>query len=133
MIVYSHQYSQKALRANAYYPSAPVAQITVCHVKRENRKATITALIDSGSDATMIPINILQAVGAKYVETRQVRGLCCSPVDTYLVKIHLGAHSIYGIEAAAVEPDEETIIGRDVLNQLVVILNGLAEMVEVEQ
>ncbi len=129
MIVYSNEYS------NAYYPSAPVAQITVGHVKREKNQQTITALIDSVSDVTMIPINVLRAVKAKYVETRQMRGISglAYPVDTYLVKICIGPHTIYGIEAAAVERHEEAIIGRDVLNQLVVILNGLAEMIEIEQ
>ena len=129
MIVYSHEYS------NAYEPSAPVIQMTVCHVTKENYQQTITALVDSGSDATMIPIHVLRAVRAKYVETRQVRGISglAYPIDTYLVKIRIGPHTIYGIEAAAVERDEEAIIGRDVINQLVVILNGLAEMVEIEQ
>ena len=129
MIVYSHEYS------NAYYPSAPVAQITVTHIKRNEHQKTIIALVDSGSDVTMIPINILRAIGAKYIETRQVRGISglAYPVDTYLVKISIGPHTIYGIEAAAVEDHEEAIIGRDVLNQLVVILNGLAEMLEIEQ
>jgi len=38
---------------------------------------------------------------------------------------------IYGIDAIANEQTEEVIVGRDVLNQLVVTLNGLAQVIEI--
>jgi predicted aspartyl protease len=107
----------------------------ICNPVPSSAEVSITALVDSAADGTMIPIKVLQALGAEYVETRQVRGVSgfAYPVDMYLVKVGIGPHTIYGIQAAAVEHNDEGLIGRDVLNQLVVILNGLAEMVEIEQ
>lgn len=40
-------------------------------------------------------------------------------------------HSIHGVHVTATTHANEAIIGRDVLNQLVVTLNGPAEMSEV--
>ncbi len=94
---------------------------------------TLSAFVDSGADATMIPITVLQTTGARYIETRQMRGVIgiSYTVDLYLVTIHIGPHTIPAIRAVAAAPDGEAIVGRDVLNQLVVTLNGLASVTEV--
>lgn len=128
MIAYSHEYS------NSYYPSAPVLEMRVRDVEQAEPQLSVTGLLDSGSDVTMIPINVLQNIGAQFVEKRQIRGVSgfSYPVDTYLVTGHIGPHTIYAIEVVALERGNETIIGRDVLNHLIVTLNGLASVVEVE-
>lgn len=127
-MTYSHEYS------SAYYPSAPVAKISVCDTQKQKPKPSMIALLDSGADATMIPLNVLEAIEAEYLERRQVRGVSgfAYPVDTYLVTVQIATYTIYGIKAVAIGSREQAIVGRDVLNQLVVTLNGLAGIVEIE-
>ncbi|MGB0388283.1 MAG: aspartyl protease family protein [Ardenticatenaceae bacterium] len=126
MTTYSYLYS------TTYDPPAPVIEIKVRSTGRKNF-GSLTALIDSGADATMIPIDVLKQVGARYLRTLQMRGITglASRVDTYLVVVRIGPHTIYGIRAIAMPPHSEGIIGRDVLNQLVVTLNGLATTTEI--
>ena len=54
-------------------------------------------------------------------------------VNLYLTAVHVGEHTIHGIRAVAIPAGSEAIVGRDVLNQLVVRLNGLAHVVDVHQ
>lgn len=51
----------------------------------------------------------------------------------YLAVIQIGPFQVHGIRILADQEGGEAILGRDVLNQLVVTLNGLANMVEVSQ
>ncbi|MDM8529104.1 aspartyl protease family protein [Anaerolineales bacterium HSG24] len=125
MNVQTFTYSSK------YEPSAPVVEIMVCKTGQTDNGVVLSALIDSGADATMLPITTLQTIGARYVETRQMRGVTgvALTVDLYVVMIQIGRQVIHAIRAVATQ-DDEAIIGRDVLNQLVVTLNGPAEVTE---
>ena len=127
MTVYSFDYSP------TYEPPAPMFEIRVSKTSRETPEFALPALVDSGADATMLPITVLQAMEARYVETRQMRGVTgiAYLVDLYLVTVRIGPHTIPAIRAVGATPDGEAIIGRDVLNQLVVTLNGLASVTEV--
>jgi hypothetical protein len=93
----------------------------------------VTALVDSGADGTMIPIDVLETVGALYEDTVIMRGVLGvgEPVDRYTVAIQLGPLSIHGIRAVAIPTGEEAILGRDVLNNLAVTLNGPAHVTQV--
>jgi hypothetical protein len=126
-MVYSFDYSPN------YEPSAPVVEIAIRKTHQSASEVTLPALVDSGADATMPPITALQAANARYVETRQMRGVVgmAYPVDLYLVAVQIGPHTIPAVRAIAATPDAEPIIGRDILNQLVVILDGLAGVTEI--
>ncbi len=110
-----------------------MVEITIRKTGRSATEVTLSALVDSGADATMLPITALQAVAARYVETRQMRGIIGAAyyVDLYLVTVQLGPHTIPAIRAIAADSDAEPIVGHDVLNQLLVVLNGPAGVTEV--
>lgn len=116
-----------------YDPAAPVMEMTIGAVEGGGVPRRITALVDSGADGTMIPIDVLQAVGATFVERRSMRGVTGDAirVNLYAIAVQIGSHPIYGVRAVAIPSGGEAIIGRDVLNQLIVTLNGLAYSVEV--
>ena len=52
-------------------------------------------------------------------------------VDLYLITIHLGLFRITGVRAVALPPGNTAILGRDVLNQLDIMLRGPAGVTEV--
>jgi len=81
----------------------------------------------------MLPIQVLRSVGARYVQTRYVRGVTETRqvADTFLAVIKIGPHTIPIPEAVAVVRGEEAILGRDVLNQMVITLDGPALALEI--
>jgi len=121
--IYSYPYQQ------SYIPSMPVVEVTIKAMKGQ---VTLPAIVDSGADATMIPLPILQQIGGRYVSPARLRGITGDSqlIKLYLVNIEVGGEVIHAIEAIATS-DDELILGRDVLNQLVVTLHGTAEIVEI--
>jgi predicted aspartyl protease len=102
-------------------------------LERGDPQQTSTAIIDSGADATMIPMHYLKAIGAKASEKKWMRGVAGGRyrVGLYPVFLQLGNHKLY-ISAVGDPLNDEVIVGRDVLNQLVMTLNGLASVVEIK-
>lgn len=130
MQIYSHDYDSKH-----YNPAAPVVEIGVAKSNQQAPSTQIVALIDSGADGTMLPINLLQAVNARYSMTRQMRSVGDHPivVEMYVVTLFIGEFAFPSIEVIAAAENSEALIGRDVLNQMIVTLNGLANAIEMTQ
>lgn len=116
-----------------YEPPAPVAPVGLSPSGDMEVRQQVSALIDSGADATIIPIDLLQAAGARYLETRRMRGLTGESirVNRFLTAVHIGEHVLHGIRAIGGPANSEAIIGRDVLNQLQVQLDGPAQKLRI--
>lgn len=116
----------------AYIPAFPVLDLTIS-ATMGGQQQTIQGLIDSGSDITQIPLSILQAIEARDVDDRWVQdasGLRV-PVAIYMVQLQIGSVVLPSIEVVGRIGLNETIIGRDMLNQFIVTLNGLANVTEI--
>lgn len=115
-----------------YEPAMPVVEIGVLG-RNNSPEVKLTALVDSGADALMLPINVLQKVGARFLEEMLMRGVIGhgQNVSVYLVNIRIGSHSVPNVKVVAMENTDEVIVGRSVLNQLIITLNGLAEVAEI--
>jgi predicted aspartyl protease len=118
----------------AYSPSAPFIDVVIDGYDSDKAPVTISAFVDSGADGTMLPYDILSAVGAEYADTVLLRGTAggVQRLDRYSVRIRVGEQEIHSISSVAIAAGSEPLIGRDVLNQLIVTLNGLAEMMEIQ-
>jgi len=124
MPVYSHPYD-----AHTYDPAMPVAEVTLLSLVTGDPAVNIVAVIDSGADATMLPLDVLTTAGALYLRARRLLTVSGQgqTVDTYLTTLRLGPHTIYGVNAVAMPAGGEAILGRDVLNELELTLNGPAQ------
>lgn len=116
-----------------YLPAIPIVSIAIDGYSGRPLRSVV-AQVDSGADGTMIPIDMLQAVGALLEDTVYMRGVVGDSelVDRYTVGLQLGPLMLHGIHAVALPAGEESIIGRDVLNDLIVILNGPAFTTQIE-
>lgn len=116
-----------------YDPAMPVVEAVLDGYAGLESKA-VMAIIDSGADGTMLPIDVLEAVGALYQDTVQMRGVLgeSERVDRYTVGLKLGAITLHSINSVAIPAGTESVIGRDVLNQLLLTLNGPAFTTQIE-
>ena len=116
-----------------YIPSAPVIQFEMEGYVSGVAPVQVSALVDSGADGTMIPIDLLQKVGAIYVDSVQMVGVVGNSqiVDRYRIRVRIGDILINGIDAVAIGENESALVERDVLNQLIVTLDGLAGVVRI--
>lgn len=117
---------------SSYLPAMPVADIEVINIEDNSQRIKLTAIVDSGADGTFIPESHLRSLKIESVRKAQVRGVSgfAYSVEIYMVKLKVGSYELHGIRVVG-DKQNQTIIGRNVLNQLIVTLNGLAEVVEV--
>lgn len=115
--------------SHSYNPAAPVIPVIV--KTAYGASPLLPAFLDTGADGSMIPLEVLQQIGARYSDKRLLSGITGDGemVGLYLVQIQLESETIYGIEAAGY--GSEIILGRDVLNQLELLLNGPALTIEI--
>ena len=116
-----------------YIPAKPVIEVGLSLPGSSLVKTTTAMLVDSGADKTMIAVDVLHFIGAKSIDRVRVRGIfgASRSTELYVVDLQIGIHRIRAVEVAALSEGDESIQGRDVLNQLIVTLNGLASVTEV--
>lgn len=126
MLIHMHDYD------SSYYPAMPIIEI---QVRRRTGQPPITlkAIVDTGADATLIPMTILRRLKVRKGRT----GWLSSPageryeVDLYVIAVQVGEHQLLYVDAVGSERYNEVIVGRDVLNQFIVNLNAPGHVVEV--
>jgi hypothetical protein len=115
------------------FPPAPVLPVRLSQPGGPSQTETKLALIDTGGDFTTIPLNWLLQIDAPEVRWAYLRGLWSEqrPVTHYLVDLHFEKGALPGIEVVGIdeddietEDDNEIVLGRNVLNQLVLLLDG---------
>lgn len=120
----------------SYNPSMPSVSASISRDDTnidEGRPTTF--IVDSGADITLIPVRILKDIGAKKRSKRQMIGVSgvAITVDMYVVVLKLGKSHPLHLEVIGAAGDTEPILGRDVLNQYAVLLNGPGQTVEVSE
>lgn len=129
-MLYTYEYD------TAYHgPALPVVEMEISAASESHRRIVIRALVDSGADATMIPVRYLHQVGAKATDKRRIRNSSnvSYQVEIYAISLRIGPYATTAIEVLGNRQSDDVILGRDVLNQLIVTLNGLANVVEISQ
>lgn len=123
MSTYSFAYNRQ------YDPPAPTIEIRLR--SPYGVSDLLQAFVDSGADGTVVPLPILQSFNAVYADKAYLTGSTgvSQSVGLYEVQVQIGADIVYGVDAAAY--GEEIILGRDVLNQLTVFLDGPLAICEI--
>lgn len=116
-----------------FYPALPIVEIEIEGYGAINERQVVRAIVDSGSDGTALPRSALIASGAIFKDTVRIRGVtgASRQADRFLTKVYIGNKVIRGILAVAISAEDEALLGRDVLNELAVTLNGPAHVTEI--
>ena len=120
-----------------YLPAMPIVTLSI-GIPDSETTLTLSALVDSGADATMIPIKYLQEIQAIQAIKRQRVFIRTSSAqragaNLYTISLQFAHYRRNRIEVVGNQDTDEVIVGRDILNHLVVTLDGLASAVLVQQ
>jgi predicted aspartyl protease len=113
-----------------HHPPAPALSVTIRNPSDEQKQMTVVALVDTGADITILPEACIDLIGGK-------PGADC---EVYTVEGYLGIRRTYflHLEVAGVtrlkqvlEVGGQVILGRNLLNELKIELDGPGQTVTV--
>lgn len=116
-----------------YVPPAPHLEIRLAVPDEAFRMAPLTVLVDTGADATIIPLRYIEPFGAQIDNRKYLRSQWGERriVDVYLLDVQVGDLRLPLIEIVADERGTEAILGRSVLNRLTMVLDGPQQVLEI--
>ena len=121
-----HSYSRR------FDPSAPVLTISL-GVPFSPEKVQVETLIDSGSDMTVMPKRIVEQLQLRRADYVTVSGLELETREIPVYAATVNIEGVFGptIQGVIASEKDYGLLGRDVLNSLVVILDGPNRQLEV--
>ena len=126
----THQFNYNVSQS----PAQPIMEITLISPESGRAASALEAVIDSGADASLVPVHILQPLAPPLSETRRVRSLWGEKREfkSFIIEVRIGAMILPGVEVLGYSGDE-IILGRDILNKLWLELDGPAQVTEVAE
>ena len=116
-----------------YVPPAPHLEIRLAVPDEMFRMTPLAVLVDTGADATIVPIRYLAPLGVQIDNRKTLRSQWGERriVDVYLLDVQVGDLRLPLIEIIADERGAEAILGRSVLNRLTMVLDGPKQTLEI--
>jgi hypothetical protein len=107
-------------------PPAPFAKVTVRCPATGSQAPDLPALVDSGSDRTILPGRVVAALGLVEDGRLHFQGFGGDVVElpVFLVEIHVHDLPKVLVRAGLGANEPHILLGRDVLNALKILLNG---------
>lgn len=117
-----------------YQPPFPAVQVALYNREEELRTSAVSALLDSGADASLVPIVFLRDIVAPALMDTRIRSHWGEwrAAQLFVVDVEIENIKLPGIFVVGDEQGDEIVLGRDVLNKLRIFLDGPARIVEIE-
>ncbi len=100
-----------------YEPPFPTVQVVLHNNEESVQTTSLLALLDTGSDGTLIPITFLQEILAPALTDTRIRSHWGEwrSVQLFVVDIELGDLKLPNIFVVGDEQGDEVILGRNIL------------------
>ena len=110
----------------SYFPPIPALTIHLAPVGEALQIGPLTAIVDTSADATLVPLKYLDEIEVPADYPAQLRGPWggARRVQVYTIDIVISDMRLPGIEIVGDEMGHEVILGRSILNRLVLLLDG---------
>lgn len=117
----------------SFVPPAPVLTVAISVVDQPTQRVTVPALLDTAADITVLPDSLvdeleLAPVGETLVEGFEGRVV---PASVFVVTVHVAGARLYPARVVT-HFEEYALLGRNVLNNLFVCLEGPDRQFEVK-
>jgi len=115
-------------------PPAPLVHVTVRSPERGTAVSDLPALSDTAADITVIPARVAEERNLVPLDETSIGGFDgrVSLVSTFLVRLELRESAPRVIPVVASRDDPYVLLGRDVLNDFRVVLDGPRLRLEIE-
>ena len=119
--------------ASDYFPPIPVLLVFLGYPGDALRLGPVAAIIDTGADGTIAPQILLDEIGAPLVGQVRIRSQWGEwrTMQVFTIDLGLGELRLPAIEVVG-DPGSELVLGRNVLNDLRLMLDGPAGQVTLE-
>jgi predicted aspartyl protease len=106
-------------------PPAPVLPVRVGGLEEHDPAAMLRMLVDTGADCTLIPVSVARSLRLPVVDRLQIEGVggAAQTATIHAARVHVGGFRMLARVAAF---GDEALLGRDVLNRLVLNVDGPA-------
>ena len=117
----------------SYQPPFPAVAVVLSNSEEGLRTASERALVDTGSDGTLVPMTLLDDILAPVLTETRIRSHWGEwrSVQLFLVDLELNGMTLPGMFVGGDETGVEIVLGRNVLNKLNLALEGPANQTEI--
>jgi len=117
----------------SYQPPFPVVQVVFYNSEEGLRTAPEKALLDTGSDGSLVPVAYLRQIFAPALTDTRIRSHWGEwrPAQLFVVDLELGNLRLADVFVVGDEQGDEIILGRNVLNELCTLLDGPANLTDI--
>jgi predicted aspartyl protease len=116
----------------AFDPPAPVLPVRIGGLDEERAAVMLRMLVDTGADCTLIPVRVARSLQLPLVDRVELHGVGpgAHQAGVYAARIRVADLRML---ARVVAFGEEVLLGRDILNRLVLRIDGPAGTVAAER
>jgi predicted aspartyl protease len=107
-------------------PPAPFVLVTLRHPTTGAEVRDVPAQIDTGADCSLVPQTVIDALGLKPSGSWTIKGVgdMVDEMRLYLISLSIHRFPPKAIEVPAHAGERWVLLGRDVLNDFRVVLDG---------
>lgn len=115
-----------------YDPAIPACGVTLT-ARPTGRSQRMTAIVDTGADASLVPEDTLREIGARRAFEARLRSQWGErrQVFLYLVDVQIADLTLPGVYVVGDDRGQECVLGRNVLNRLRILLDGPAALTQI--
>lgn len=119
----------------SYFPPAPSLDIRLTYPNGSFAGELLSAFVDTSADGTLIPLRLLDEIGAPIVDETRIRSHWGGwrSVDLYTVDIEVAGLRFPAVEVVGDERSDEIILGRNFLNWLTLLLDGPSRRIDFKE